>query len=395
MTSARSFALFIAVVGSCRAISAADVIAAPLDADAIAQMQSLLGGRRAAPGDVMLANSSFQVVVFAQAEKSNPGRVGRILFLSPTASEETFMFESGPINDWERGDLGRADQLAVVRFQRQSKDWSAELVVQMPEKTSWLEVTTTIRNTGPNTLEIPMVDVVRGPSVSRLADDKGMIAIGKVDAPTLVVLRPNGGVTASPSAKGEWFLGNPSSDGRGNPVARAGKRLFSWGKNDAATPVQADESWSGDLKDRKTWHRIPAGATRTVHRRLVFGQTGASIRPMLASASRTPSPTLHFVPAGKNASPKNSSLAERAKAFVGRTPPATQQPQQPVATPVPTSTPSTTMVAGPTPLQPKAVLTPKPADPPSITAKVKPVDDIPKVINESIDQIGDLPPPIK
>jgi hypothetical protein len=259
-----------------------------------------------------------------------------------------------------------------------------------------LEVTTTIRNNGQNTLEIPMVDLVRGPATSRLADEKGMVAIGKVDAPTLVVLRPNGGLAASPSGKGEWHLANPSTDGRGNPVARAGRRLFHWGKNDTATPVQADESWSSDLKDRKSWHRIPPGATRTIHRRLVFGQTGASVRPMLATASRTPSPTLQFVPAGTKTSTKNPSLADRAKSFVRRSPqPGNSQPlQQQKATPITNAAAAKTVVAKPTP-NATATLTPKPVDPPTASVKVKPIDDIPKVINESIEQIGELPPPIK
>src|SRR5262245_51525692 len=208
MAARRILALLIALVGADRASRASDVVAAPLDGEAIAQMAAMLGGHRATPGDVLLSNSSFQVIVFAQPQKGDQGRVGRILFLSPTGAEETFVFEGGPINDWERGELGRGNQVAVVRFQRQATDWSAELVVQMPERTSWLEVTTTIHNNGQNTIEIPMVDVVRGPSGARLAEDKkGMVAIGKVDAPTLAFLRLNGGVTTAQTARGEWLLG--------------------------------------------------------------------------------------------------------------------------------------------------------------------------------------------
>src|SRR5687767_375458 len=86
MTAVRVVAFAIVFAGSTSKCFAADVVAAPLDADSVAQMQqsSLLGGHRAAPGDVLLANDSFQVVVFAQPLPNDKGRVGRILFLSPT-----------------------------------------------------------------------------------------------------------------------------------------------------------------------------------------------------------------------------------------------------------------------------------------------------------------------
>jgi hypothetical protein len=403
MTSPRLFALLIALVGASASSRAVDVVAAPLDAAAIGQMQSasLLSGHRVEPGDVLLANGSFQVIVFAQPRKGDQGRVGRVLFLSPTGAAETFVFEGGPINDWERGELGRGDQLAVVRFQRQSTDWSAELVVQMPDRTSWVEVTTTIRNSGQTTLEIPVVDVVRGPADAKLADDrKGLVAIGKVDAPTLALLRLNGGVTPTQSARGEWLLGHPSSDPRGNAVSRIGKRLFRMGKNETAAPIEAGDSWTGDLKDRKNWHRIPPGQTRTIHRRLVFGATGASVRPTLAVAGKTPPAPLHFVPAGQGDRSKGS-LADRARSFVRRPPAqASQPPATPAPTAKPTAPPSMTIVAKPTPNAPlnmEPVPVGRVASPPpnSETIKAKPVDDLPKVINDAIDQVGDLPPPIK
>ena len=400
MAARRLLALLIALTGAGRVVRAADVIAAPLDAEAIAQMAAMLGGHRVAPGDVMLANSAFQVVVFAQPQKGDQGRVGRILFLSPTGSEETFVFEGGPINDWERGELGRGDQLALVRFQRQSKDWSAELVVQMPDKSSWLEVTTTIHNNSQNTLEIPVVDVVRGPSGARLADDKkGMIAIGKVDAPTLALLRLSGGITAAQSARGEWLLGHSSGDQRSNAVSRAGKRILHFGKSDAVAPVPADDEWSAELKDKKNWHRVPAGQSRTIHRRLVFGPTGASLRPTLSVAGRVPAPNLQFVPAGKAAATKSPTLAERAKGFVTRRPPnnPSTSDASPSVTPIPTAKsstpPATTIVAKPTPLPANRASDAAPSTP--VAAKVKPIEDTPKVINDAINQIGDLPPPIK
>jgi hypothetical protein len=57
---------------------------------------------------------------------------------------------------------------------------------------------------------------------------------------------------------------------------------------------------------------------------------------------------------------------------------------------MPTPIPPSTVVA-----KPARLPTNKPTDPPSMIAKVKPVDDTPKVINDAINQIGDLPPPIK
>lgn len=386
MTAARFLASSIFALGFTLDASAADVVAAPLDSGAVDQMQQAgaFGRQRVVAGDVLLANDGFQVVVFAQPTPGDKGRVGRILFLSPTGGDEAYVFESGPINDWERGDLGRANQLALVRFQRQTKDWSAELVVQMPEKTSWLEVTTTVRNTGEGTLEIPMVDVVRGPSFAKLADDrKGMVAIGKADAATLAVTRTGGGVTAGQSSSGEWFLGLPSADKGGNPVAKLGKKLFRFGKSDVIAPVEADESWSSELKDRRNWHRIPAGQSRTIHRRLVFGSSGQSLRTTLAAAGRTAPPNLQFVPATKSAQAK--AMLERSKSTARRSGNA-QQSAPKEATPIPADGPVTVakpMVDIPT--------SPKKAAPP----KVKPVEDAPKIIADSINDIGSLPPPIK
>src|SRR5215207_5542370 len=136
MTADRIVVSSLLLAGFTHCASAVDVVAVPLDAASVAQMQqsAMFGRHRVAPGDVLLANDGFQVVVFAQPTPGDNGRVGRILFLSPTGGDESYVFEGGPINDWERGDLGRGNQLALVRFQRQTKDWSAELVVQMPEK---------------------------------------------------------------------------------------------------------------------------------------------------------------------------------------------------------------------------------------------------------------------
>jgi hypothetical protein len=246
-------------------------------------------------GDVLLANQEIQLGIKAVMDRGEPGRMGRVTVLGPFRDSEPYRFESGPVNNWNRGEMGSNGNLAAVRFTQQSEQWSTTLVFQLARRSSWVDVSTTIMNLSNRRLEIPVVDVVRGPADARLAREGPIIAIGRADLPTLAVIPTGGPLIAEQPVRSEWFVAHLSRDEGPGKWSRIKNQILHFGKAQLLSPVTPDRLWNAEMKDRSHWHRMEPGHSVTVHRRIIVSGRGQDMRSLLTESLRHPPPAVNLV----------------------------------------------------------------------------------------------------
>ncbi len=346
------------------AASAQTVVTLDARGAEIAPLAKLVGAQA---GDVYGRFPAMEVVVFAVSERGKPHRVGRVAVL-PTGATQPFRIEPGPAADWRAGEDGRAAGMLALRFGHQADDWSATLAVQASETTPWVDVLVTLENRSKRVLEIPVVDGVTGPRDARLARDSATRAtvIGAANGATLAAWTPVGPSLAPASnGPGAWFVGVPGDDPLSGALVRAGKRLVRLGRTDTFWPIEPEGEWDAEQRNRKNWHRVAPGTSRTLARRYVAAPAGVSMPATLQTALATPLQPLRIAPA------PTQSLAAKPPQPAQTVVAAPPEPTRVAVLPAPRYTPT------PAPAAPPAAAVVFPAAAPGNTALAAPPPPLP------------------
>lgn len=250
------------------------------------------GGRRIgiAPGDVLLRNDFLSAVILTGARDSKSMRVGQCVLLDGTfdGSREPLVIGPGPRGLWDRANIGRTGGAIVVRFRHEEQDWSAELIYRIDGDKPWLEMETRIQNRSKDRLlEVPLVDDLKTPAKSKVADDQ-------MEGITIARHNPAGIVAISGSDRrayvresddDRWFVVYDSEDPSLSVLRRMKPRLLPLSKSgDILQPVTVERDWTRFVRDRDRWFRLEPETERIVLRRVFFAPNLTDAKSLAAFA---------------------------------------------------------------------------------------------------------------
>jgi hypothetical protein len=321
------------------------------------------------PGDVLLENDMIRAVVFATPADSDSGRIGQCLMLpmDATASGEPVRFAPGPVGKWQDVEAGMVSSVAVVRMHRREERWNAELVIKLHDGSSWVDVSTVVRNTDQNEiLEIPVVDEVFLPEGTKMETAGPRTAY--FDQPkkntTTAVLASTQSLNVRETEGRRYSLGTISGDPQPRSFIMSGFGLFGRKKpenRDRYQPVDASRDWHRSLRSNDDWHRLQPGEERSIDRKVISSVTITEAKTLAEAVADIKAPMVQLVPSTQRSA--SAATVTSSKKIVG------SLRGQTVSNPAPASEPEP-IDSSEEEYQPPAILAP------------------------SIQAIEDLPPPI-
>lgn len=327
-------------------------------------------------GDVLLENDMIRAVILTAPSEKSPSRVGELMILPLNLNAEgaPLRVSPGPAGGWTDIEAGMVSSVAVIRMHRREERWNAELVFKLHDGSSWVDVSTVIRNTDQNEiLEIPVVDEVHLPEGSKFQSGGPKTVF--VDQPkhqtTFAVLSLSKSLNVRETSSRQYSLGSISEDPQPRSFLMSGFRLFGRKKpenRDRYQPVDASRDWHRSLRSNDDWHRLQPGEERSIDRKVISSVTISEAKTLAEAVSDFKAPMVQLVPSTTNAKVVAAPEASKAR-IVG-------QLRQPTAAPEPTFAPA--------------------EDAPLLEVQAE-EDDFqpPAILPPSIEAIEDLPPPIE
>lgn len=363
-------------------------------------------------GDTLVKNDFLSAVILTGSRDSKSMRVGQCIVLDGLfdGGREPVVIGPGPRGIWKRAELQRNGTAILARFRHEGDDWSAQLVYRIDGANPWLEILTTVTNRSKDrTLEIPIVDDLRTPEKSKVADNVIEAITVSRDNPAWVVTMAATTQKAfvSESDESRWFVAYNSGDPTPSVLKRIRPKLLPLIRsNEMFQPLTVERDWTKAVKDREHWFRIEPQSQREIVRCVLFSPTmheakslTAFVRDqkkstLVASDSATSKKSAATKPTGKTG--RFASSSAKPPTPTGESP---SLPRRIIGTLRGKSTESTKTAAEaePSPFVPKKASNPdapqwrpdtkSKVDKP--TADTKSVEPPPSILN-----IQKLPPPI-
>lgn len=364
----------------------ADVRIDQLTADAIQAEFPAAAQYGIVPGDVVLRNDVIRVVVATVTGEKDRGRAAQcLIFPTDLASKAApVRYIPGPAGAWRDVEAGKVASVAVLRFHRPEERWNAELVYKLHDGSSWLDVTTIVRNQdSKEILEIPVVDELSTISGAKLdnGDDRKVFVVQPEGNAAVGYLSLDRVLNARQTSGGHWSLGLVSGDEEDRSLLPVGLKF--WGKRkrehlDTYNPVAAARTWHRSQRDDDDWHRLKPGEERAIDRRLIPGNDLTEAKTIAEAVASEKSPLVQLVPSGGPEGAISGNSRPNSK-IVGQL----RTAAKPASVLTAASEPEPTMPA----TKPSNVQVHPESD-------AETLETVPAILDPTIEAIEDLPPPI-
>ena len=243
------------------------------------------------PGDVIMRNDQVSVVISTVACEKIPSRLGRCLVLNPELGPQLLpTVVPGPQTHWQKIEIGKNERVAILRLSHQDEQWSVELSYRIRAQTSWIQITTIIRNRqSERTLELPVADaLIGGPQVRQ---QQSSVATWLGDRAAAALVPVGAAVSVEPFEGQGAAVVFASGDPSVSLFKRVGRRVFG-SSGGSYLPDLLLPGVDDAAEDRGDWFRIAPGTERTIVRRLVLTSDPARIEHLVGLANQRSATTL-------------------------------------------------------------------------------------------------------